>query len=117
MAPFAQKYAQKSPTLLRRLAWRYMHNMKLFIALTLGLLSNLATGAVCTKEAAFQKAIDEIKAQYPKLYKEKKPYEIYLEKNHWVILGYAQPTMRGGGAPEVSVNKKTCEVGRVYLAR
>jgi hypothetical protein len=23
LSPFAQKYAQKSPTLLRRLAWRY----------------------------------------------------------------------------------------------
>jgi hypothetical protein len=24
LSPFAQKYAQKSPTLLRRLAWRYV---------------------------------------------------------------------------------------------
>jgi len=29
LAPFAQKYAQKSPTLLRRLAWRYIFKHKL----------------------------------------------------------------------------------------
>jgi hypothetical protein len=29
LSPFAQKYAQKSPTLLRRLAWRYEQKVKL----------------------------------------------------------------------------------------
>lgn len=90
--------------------------MKMFVILAV-LSSSVTFSSECTKEAAFEHALNTIKVKYPKLYETKKPYEIYSEGNQWVVLGYTPEGMLGGGAPEIMVSKETCEVGRVSLAR
>ena len=73
----------------------------------------------CTVEVAFTSGLKASESKYPLIFPTKKPYEINLSNinNYWVVSGFTSKDIRGGGAPEVLVNKDTCEAEKVYLAR
>lgn len=85
-----------------------------YLVLPLGIFS---CSYNCNEDVALELGISAIKNKYPALYEAKKPYSLLSEATRWVVLGYTPEGILGGGAPEVTINKVTCNVGDVYFAR
>jgi hypothetical protein len=78
--------------------------MKILLITSL-LFPVIALAENCNEEIAFKNGVKAIKENFPKLYETKKPYKLVVINRSWVVLGHTLAGMRGGGAPEASINK------------
>ena len=90
--------------------------VRLFILL-LTISIHAVADEICNEERAFKLGMEAISKEFPNFYQSKSPYELVDFEENWAVVGFTAENMRGGGAPEAIIDRKTCEVIHVYLAR
>lgn len=74
--------------------------------------------AECNQELAKEVGIKAIKSKFPNEHKEHKLFAVAAGKQFWfVVPSVVGKYSRGGGAPEAVIEKKSCKVVRVSLAK